>query len=122
MIVNMLTNEHTEKNMKENKFGSFLRECRGKLSLQKLANMIGCSKPYLWDIEKGNTKPPQKYNKLNDIANALNLDADKRNKLFDLASDNDDVPADIKLIIKNNKGIVKMLRNDYNVGESVYEK
>ena len=108
--------------MKENEFGSFLRECRGKLSLQKLANMIGCSKPYLWDIEKGNTKPPQKYNKLNDIANALNLDADKRNKLFDLASDNDDVPADIKLIIKNNKGIVKMLRNDYNVGESVYEK
>ena len=38
--------------MKENQFGSFLRECRGKLSLQKLANMIGCSKPYLWDIEK----------------------------------------------------------------------
>ena len=43
----------------------------------------------------------------------------KRNQLFDLASDNDDVPADIKLIIKNNKSIVKMLRKDYNVGENL---
>lgn len=108
--------------MKNNEFGSFLRECRGSLSLQKLADLIGCSKPYLWDIEKGNASPPQKYNKLNDIANALKLDTLRRNKLFDLASGNDDVPADVKLIIKNNEGIVKMLRKDYNVGDNIYEK
>ena len=105
--------------MNNNEFGTFLKECRGKLSLQKLANILGCSKSYLWDIEKGNTKPPPKYNKLNDIAKALNLNMNKRNQLFDLASDNDDVPADIKLIIKNNKSIVKMLRKDYNVGENL---
>ena len=105
--------------MNNNEFGTFLKECRGKLSLQKLANILGFSKSYLWDIEKGNTKPPQKYNKLNDIAKALNLNMNKRNQLFDLASDNDDVPADIKLIIKNNKSIVKMLRKDYNVGENL---
>ena len=108
--------------MSNKSFGKFLRECRGNLSLQKLADKIGCSKPYLWDIEQGNTRPPQKYNKLNNIANALQLEGYDRDKLFDLATDSDDIPADIKVIIKNNNDIVKRLRQDFKIEENLYGK
>ena len=43
--------------MKNKGFGKYLRECREPImSLQDLADILDCSKPYLWDIEKGNTK------------------------------------------------------------------
>lgn len=97
--------------MKNNEFGKYLNKCRGTTSLQKLADFCGCSKPYLWDIEQGNTKPPQNYKRLNDIAEFLQLTGDKRDRLFDLAKDNDDIPMDVKEIIKNNPEWIKRIRN-----------
>ena len=47
-FVNKLTNIFTEKTMKNNDFGKYLNKCRGKVSLQQLADFCGCSKPYLW--------------------------------------------------------------------------
>lgn len=40
-------------------FGEMLRQCRkdAKLSLDKAAAEIKCSKSYLWDIEHDNTEP-----------------------------------------------------------------
>ena len=97
--------------MKNNKFGEYLRECRGKTSLQQLADFCDCTKSYLWDIEQGNTKPPQNYKRLNDIANCLNLQDKDRNKLFDLAAMAvEDVPLDIKEIIKNNPEWINKIR------------
>ena len=56
--------------MKNKGFGKYLRECREPImSLQDFADILDCSKPYLWDIEKGNIKPPQNYKRLADIAN-----------------------------------------------------
>ncbi len=39
--------------------GAFLRRCRKdcKLSLDKAAVEIGCSKSYLWDVESDKTEP-----------------------------------------------------------------
>ena len=97
--------------MKKSKFGLYLRQCREPMmSLQELADILGCSKPYLWDIEQGNTKPPQRYDRLDSISNALRLNIKQREKLFDLASSEDDIPLDVKKIIKENPEIIDELR------------
>lgn len=99
--------------MKSNKFGKYLKACRGtSTSLQKLADFCGCSKPYLWDIEQGNTKPPQNYKRLNDIAECLKLSSEERQKLFDLACDKNDIPLDVKEIIKNNPEWIQKIRSE----------
>ena len=98
--------------MKNKRFGQYLRECREKkMSLQSLADMIHCSKPYLWDIEQGNTKPPQNYKRLNDIALALELTGKAKDKLFDLAKSEEDIPADVKMIINSNPNLINIIRN-----------
>lgn len=100
--------------MKNNDFGKYLNKCRGKVSLQQLANFCGCTKPYLWDIEQGNTKPPQNYKRLNDMALALNLSGKEKEKFFDLAAKAvNDIPLDIKEIINNNPEWIERIRNDY---------
>jgi len=105
--------------VKNNDFGKYLKKCRGKTSLQQLANFCDCSKPYLWDIEQGNTKPPQNYKRLDDIANALNLHGKERDKLFDLAAKTvQDIPLDIKEIINNNPEWIEKIRKGK---ESNYE-
>ena len=97
--------------MKNKGFGKYLRDCREPImSLQDLADIFDWSKHYLWDIEKGNTKPPQTYKRLDDIANALKLKGKARDKLFDLAKADDDIPADIKMIINSNPSLIKMIR------------
>lgn len=79
---------------------------------------LNCSKPYLWDIEKGNTKPPQNYKRLDNIANAWKLEGKARENLFDLAKAEDDIPADIKMIINNNPSLIKMIReSEVNTNE-----
>lgn len=113
IIVNKLTNIFTVKIMKNNNFGKYLNKCRGNVSLQQLANFCGCTKSYLWDIEQGNTKPPQNYKRLNDIANALNLTGVERNKLFDLAKAEGDIPVDVKMIINKNPELIEKIRNNY---------
>lgn len=106
--------------MKNNDFGKYLNKCRGKVSLQQLANFCGCSKPYLWDIEQGNTKPPQNYKRLNDIANGLNLHGKARDKLFDLAAKAvEDIPLDVKEIINSNSEWIEKIRNSK---ENTYEQ
>ena len=80
--------------------------------MQKLADFCGCSKPYLWDIEQGNTNRPQNYKRLNDIAECLELDDKQRSKLFDLARDNNDIPLDVKEIIKQNPEWIEKIRNN----------
>ena len=107
--------------MKNKRFGKYLRECREPImSLQDLADILDCSKPYLWDIEKGNTKPPQNYKRLADIANALKLEGKAREKLFDLAANAvEDIPLDIKEIINSNPEWIEKIRNSK---ENSYEQ
>jgi len=94
-------------------FGLFVYEKRKdrKKSLQAIANQVAVSKPYIYDIEKGNNKPPADYRKLNQWANALSLTPEEREQLFDLAAANRDlIPSDIVNAVSSDINIKKVIR------------
>jgi transcriptional regulator with XRE-family HTH domain len=104
--------------MRKNKFGEYFNKCRtaSGLSLQDVADFLHLSKPYIWGIEQGNNKPPQRYDILNNLAIKFNLKDEQRDKLFDLATEENDLPADIKLILLQDKTLQKQIREN-NRGE-----
>lgn len=34
-----------------------LRKCQSKMSLERMASKVGCSKSYLWDVENNRSEP-----------------------------------------------------------------
>ena len=104
--------------MKIKSFGEYFKEYRGATSLQKIADLLHVSKPYLWDIEKGNNKPPQKYEMLIKMAEVLKLDSKEKYIFFDSAKQENDIPLDVKQIINLNPQIIEELRNKYHKGEN----
>ena len=103
-----------EKNSNKFEFGSFLRNIRQakNISIRQLAKSVKKTAAYLSDIEKGNNKPPDKL-LLEAIINELQIsDRPKlKNCLFDLAAiARNDIPADVKDYICNNKTILNILR------------
>ncbi len=94
-------------------FSSFVFKKRkeNKKSLQAIANQVAVSKPYIYDIEKGNNNPPVDYKKLNEWAKALSLTTEEREILFDLAVESRDaVPSDVTEAILNNQNIKIVIR------------
>lgn len=69
------------------RFGDFVREKRlqRKINLRKLAEIIGIVPAYMSDIENNRRYPPDKE-KINRIAEALELSEEETNTLFDLAA------------------------------------
>lgn len=67
-------------------FGEFLQKKREekKITLRKMAEMIGVSAPYLSDIEKGRRNPPE-MEKLEMISRILLLSDDDKSTMLDLA-------------------------------------
>lgn len=67
-------------------FGEFLQKKREekKITLRKMAEMIGVSAPYLSDIEKGRRNPPE-MEKLEIISHILLLSDDDKSTMLDLA-------------------------------------
>lgn len=99
----------------EDDFGSYLRAVRQarKISVRQLAKAVGKTPTYLSDIEQRNNKPPEK-DLLEKIIRKLNLDEhpEVRTKLYDLAAmERNDVPADIKEYIMENKNLINLIRN-----------
>ncbi len=95
-------------------FGKYLRSIRQakKMSIRELSKKVNKTATYLSDIENGNNKPPDKE-LLEKIIAELNLDAHPKlkNKLFDLAAiERNDIPADIKEHILNNKPLLDLIR------------
>lgn len=103
--------------MKNRQFGEYLNKCRGSTSLQKLADIYGCTRSYMWDIVHGNVNPPQDYEKLKKIAKELNLSEKQTYQLFDMAALDGDIPADIKMILINNKEMIEEIRKKQKKGE-----
>lgn len=105
--------------MRKNKFGEYFNKCRtiSGLSLQDVADFLHLSKPYIWGIEQGNNKPPQRYDILNNLAIKFDLTAKQRDDFFDLASDDNDLPADIKFLLLKDKNLQKQIRRN-NRGEN----
>ena len=67
-------------------FGSYVREKRltAKVNLRKLAEILGIAPAYMSDIENDHRYPPEKE-KIYQIAEALHLNQEETDLLFDLA-------------------------------------
>ena len=67
-------------------FGEFLQRKReeSQITLRKLAELLHFSAPFLSDVEKGRRNPPE-LSKLEQIAEILNLSAEDKDTMFDLA-------------------------------------
>lgn len=99
-------------------FGKYLRAVRQAkgVSIRQLAKDVNKTPTYLSDIENGHNKPPEKE-LLETIIKKLNLEDCPKVKtaLFDLAAkDRDDIPADIKEHMLNNKPLLDLIRKIKN--------
>lgn len=95
-------------------FGNYLRTVRQAkgVSIRQLAKEVHKTPTYLSDIENGHNKPPEKE-LLVIIIQKLNLDdfPNVKTALFDLAAkDRNDIPADIKEHMLNNKPLFDLIR------------
>lgn len=102
---------------KTNEFGDFLSKYkeRTSTSLQKLADIYGCKRSYIWDMVKGNVSPPQNYEILKDFAKELKLNQRQTYELYDKATLDNDIPPDIKAaIIKDSTWIDKIRKSEEN--------
>ena len=95
-------------------FGKYLRSVRKAkgISIRQLAKEVDKTPTYLSDIENGHNKPPEKE-LLETIIQKLNLDdfPNVKTALFDLAAkDRNDIPADIKEHMLNNKPLFDLIR------------
>lgn len=108
-------------------FSKYVRSKREKLGLSynDIAAELGVSKPYIYDIEKGNNKPPIDYNKLDAWAKILKLTTQKsRDKLFDLSVEGrGQIPSDVVKIILQNPKIKEAIRSAIinNLPDEVWE-
>jgi transcriptional regulator with XRE-family HTH domain len=97
---------------KKQTFQDFLREKRlqRNLGLREFAKLIGLQPSNYCSIESGSLPAPSE-DKLQLIARILELTTDERRMLFDLAAKTkDDIPADIKELIKKDAVIPALLR------------
>src|SRR5208283_863013 len=88
-------------------FESFLREKRlkKKIGLREFARLIGMQPSNYCSIESGSLQAPPE-DKLRNISKALRLTVDEERTLFDLAAETkDDIPTDIKQLIKKDSFI-----------------
>ena len=133
LLDEMVANVHSEFSLLieetiEYDFGSYLRAVRRarKISVRQLAKAVGKTPTYLSDIEQQNNKPPEKE-LLDRIIRELELDdyPKVKTKLYDLAAmERNDVPADIKEYIINNRYLIQLIRNakDRPNGELLWEQ
>lgn len=108
-------------------FGSYVREKRlaAKVNLRKLAEIIGIAPAYLSDIENDHRYPPEKE-KIYLIAEALHLNREETDYLFDLSAGNkkNSVSPDIAdYIMDQDKSRVALrLARDTGAGEKEWEE
>lgn len=67
-------------------FGDFLQKKRTekRITLRKMAELLGITAPYLTDIEKDRRNPPEKK-KLEQISEILSLSDEDKTTMYDLA-------------------------------------
>jgi transcriptional regulator with XRE-family HTH domain len=97
---------------KKQTFQDFLREKRlqKNLGLREFAKLVGLQPSNYCSIESSSLPAPSE-DKLQLIARILELTTDERRMLFDLAAKTkDDIPVDIKELIKKDAVIPNLLR------------
>ena len=103
-------------------FGDFLQKKReeNRITIRNMAERIGISPTFLCDIERDRRNPPEK-DKLDLIANALNLTSDEITLMMNLAGKKrNTVAPDLPEYIMGKEYVVAALRTarDLNADES----
>lgn len=91
--------------MEYSNFAEFLADKRREkgISVRKFASAIGCVPGFVTNLEKDNCYPP-KFEKLEKIAETLQLSDEERHLMYDLGGKKrDDVPADLPPYLIPNK-------------------
>lgn len=107
-------------------FGEFLQRKReeSKITLRKMAEKLNFSAPFLSDVEKGRRNPPE-LSKLEQIADILNLSAEDKDTMFDLAGKKrESVAPDLPDYIMSRGYVAAALRTarDLDAGEEEWQR
>jgi len=107
-------------------FASFVTRKRKehRLTIRALANVLGLSAPYLYDVEQGHRNPLKKEN-LERMADFLRLDEEETALMFDLAGiDRRIVPLDLPDYILSNAYVRVALRKakSMNIKEEEWQR
>lgn len=93
-------------------FGGFLQKKREekKITLRKMAELLGFSAPFLSDVEKDRRNPPE-FAKLEQIAEILGLSTSEKETMYDLAGKKRaSVPPDLPEYIMSHNYVITALR------------
>ncbi|MBU0279377.1 MULTISPECIES: helix-turn-helix domain-containing protein [unclassified Gemella] len=103
----------------DERFGKFVRQRREekKINLRRLAEILDIAPAYMSDIEKSRRYPPDRE-KIEKISNALELNQDEKNYLFDMAAHAKDntVSPDLPDYIMENDIVRVALRKARDIG------
>lgn len=107
-------------------FGSFLQQKREerKITLRKMAELLGFSAPFLSDVEKDRRNPPD-FEKLVQIADILGLSTLEKETMYNLAGKKrGSVPPDLPEYIMSHDYVIAALRiaRDSGAGEREWLK
>ncbi len=111
----------------EETFGSFIRSKREEknINLRKLASLLEIAPAYMSDIEKSHRYPPDR-DKLDKIADILELSVEDKNKMYDLAAfaRENTVSPDLPEYIMHSPAVRAALRKarDLNADDAAWEK
>ena len=102
-------------------FGAFLQQKREekRITLRKMAEMLGYSAPFLSDVEKDRRNPPE-LAKLEQIAKILDLTYEEQQTMYNLAGKKrDSVAPDLSEYIMSRDYVAAALRTarDLDAGE-----
>ena len=102
-------------------FGAFLQQKREekRITLRKMAEMLGYSAPFLSDVEKDRRNPPE-LAKLEQIAKILDLTYEEQQTMYNLAGKKrDSVAPDLSEYIMSREYVAAALRTarDLDAGE-----
>ena len=107
-------------------FGSFLSSKREEkqITLRKLASMLGVSAPFLSDVEKNRRNPPD-LDRLNKIAEILELEPEEKTEMLNLAGKGrNTIAPDLPEYIMERDYVSAALRTarDMDAGEEEWKK
>lgn len=111
----------------DERFGKFVRERREakQINLRKLAQILDIAPAYMSDIEKSRRYPPDRE-KIEIIANTLELTEEEKNYLFDVAAlaKANTVSPDLPEYIMENELVRVALRRarDLDAGQEEWKK
>ena len=111
----------------DERFGKFVREQREakQINLRKLAQILDIAPAYMSDIEKSRRYPPDRE-KIEIIANTLELTEEEKNYLFDVAAlaKANTVSPDLPEYIMENELVRVALRRarDIDAGQEEWKK